>query len=65
MGFHFLRAFRLRLEQDMFPRIDDLPSTMPQNEFESRFGSVDSPTYRDMLAKIDARIANLRVFSIP
>ena len=55
---------RLRQEQDMFPRIDDLPSTMPQNEFESRFGSVDSPAYRDMLAKIDARISRLPVFSL-
>ncbi len=54
----------LAREADMFPRIDDLPSLMPQSEFEQRFGGVDSPAYRQMLSKIDARITGLPVFSV-
>jgi len=57
-------AANLAQEQDMFPRIDDLPSLMPQAEFEDRFGGVDTPAYRQMLAKIDARITDLPVFSV-
>ena len=55
---------KLAQEADMFPRIDDLPSLMPQSEFEQRFGGVDSPAYRQMLTKIDARITGLPVFSV-
>ena len=50
-------------EPGMFPRVDDLPSLMPKAEFEQRFGGTDTPSYRAMIAEIDARIAALPVFS--
>ena len=50
-------------ERNVFPRIDDLPSLMPQEEFNRRFGSVDSPAYAEMLAFIDKRIRDLPAFS--
>lgn len=45
-----------------FPRVDDLPEFMSQAEFERRFGGVGAPAYRDMVEKIERRIAALAVY---
>lgn len=43
-------------EAQILPRVDDLPSNMPEAEFQRRFGGVDHPAYRAMLDTIDHRI---------
>ncbi|MGI9414531.1 MAG: hypothetical protein ACR2PM_12725, partial [Hyphomicrobiales bacterium] len=50
-------------EQDLFPSISGLPAGLSKTEFERRFGTVDSPAYRDMLATIERRIDALPVFA--
>ena len=49
-------------EDEYFPDITGLPDNMTQNEFERRYGNVESQTYKDLLAEIDRRIALLPVY---
>lgn len=46
-------------ESDIMPDVTDLPSLMSEAEFRERFGAVDSPAYKAMVAKIEARVAAL------
>lgn len=48
-------------ESDYFPAIADLPENLSRGEFESRFGNVDSPAYRQLLQQIDQRLSRLPV----
>lgn len=48
-------------ESDYFPVIDDLPNNLSRVEFESRFGSVEGPAYRQLLQEIDQRLSQLPV----
>ncbi|MDQ2780420.1 MAG: hypothetical protein M3Y32_12780 [Pseudomonadota bacterium] len=41
---------------DILPRVDDLPSNMPEPEFLRRFGGVGQPAYNAMIERIDQRI---------
>lgn len=50
-----------RNESDYFPAIADLPENLSRAEFESRFGSVDNPAYRQLLQQIDQRLSRLPV----
>ena len=51
---------RMARESDVIPDITDLPSGLSEAEFKHRFGAVDSPAYRSMLAAIEKRIDGLR-----
>jgi hypothetical protein len=43
-------------ESDLVPSTEGLPGGMTQAEFEARFGDVDSPAYRAMVAEIRRRV---------
>ena len=49
-------------EGDFMPVASDLPEHMPEAEFQRRFGGLNSPGYRQMVKKIDQRIAALRLY---
>jgi hypothetical protein len=49
-------------EQQLMPAARDLPEHMSASEFERRFGGVDSPAYRRMMADIEDRIARLPLY---
>jgi hypothetical protein len=40
------------------PDVADLPEFMPETEFKRRYGGVDGPGYRRMMAEIEARVAS-------
>jgi len=46
-------------EKDIMPKTEDLPEFMPEKEFLRRFGGVDGPQYKKMMADIERRIAAL------
>lgn len=48
-------------DADLMPAWTDLPEFLPEAEFRRRFGGTDSPAYRQMMAKIEERIAALAV----
>lgn len=56
---------RIRGESDVLASFEGIPGLMPQKEFDARFGMVDSPAYRDMLAQIEARIDRLPLHAAP
>jgi hypothetical protein len=43
-------------ESDIMPATYDLPEFMPEPEFLRRFGGVDAPAYRQMMAEIERRV---------
>ncbi len=45
-------------ESAFMPEVADLPEFMSEAEFKRRFGGVDGPGYREMMATIEARIAS-------
>jgi hypothetical protein len=49
-------------EADIMPAARDLPEHMSAAEFERRFGGVDSPAYRRIMAEIEDRIARLALY---
>jgi hypothetical protein len=49
-------------ESDIMPRTSDLPEFMPEREFIRRFGGVDAPAYKKMMAEIERRIAALPIY---
>lgn len=56
---------RLDREADVIVAFDGIPPLMPESEFEARFGDIDSPAYGEMIARIEARIAALRLYQGP
>ena len=48
-------------DSDIMPPWSDLPEFLPEAEFKSRFGEIDSPAYRQMMERIEERIAALYV----
>lgn len=46
-------------EKDIMPATQDLPEFMPEAEFNRRFGGVDAPEYKKMMAEIERRVAAL------
>lgn len=54
---------RLDGEDAVLPAFADLPSHLTDAEFRDRYGSVDSASYRDMVAEIDTRIDRLPVMA--
>ena len=49
-------------EKDIMPATADLPEFMQEAEFKRRFGGVDGPEYKKMMADIDRRIAALPLY---
>lgn len=47
------------VDDDLLPDVSDLPEDMPEPEFVRRFGGVDAPAYRAMLAGIEQRLNRL------
>lgn len=57
-------ALQQRLAQpladaDLLPDVGDLPEDMPERVFRQRFGGLDAPAYREMLARIEQRLDQL------
>ncbi|WP_133467978.1 hypothetical protein [Paraglaciecola marina] len=52
-------------EKAFFPNITGLPEGLKKAEFERRFIRVDSPKYKQMIAKINARIDALQIHNQP
>jgi uncharacterized protein YfiM (DUF2279 family) len=49
-------------ERDLMPPTEDLPEFMPEAEFKRRFGGVEGPEYKKMMADIERRIAALSLY---
>ena len=49
-------------EQDLMPPTEDLPEFMAEAEFKRRFGGIDAPPYKHMMAEIERRIAALTLY---
>jgi hypothetical protein len=49
-------------ENDLMPATEDLPEFMPEKEFLERFGGIDGPESKRMLADIDRRVAALPLY---
>jgi hypothetical protein len=49
-------------EESFFPRVAGLPEGIPREEFERRFGTVESPEYRALVREIDHRIRQLPAY---
>jgi hypothetical protein len=49
-------------ERDLMPPTEDLPEFMPEAEFKQRFGGIDAPPYKHMMAEIERRIAALTLY---
>lgn len=48
-------------DQDLIPALDGLPEYLRESEFRRRYGQIDSPAYRELLADIEQRIAALPI----
>ncbi len=48
-------------DTDLIPHWSDLPEHMSENTFKARFGGTDSPQYREMMDKIERRVASLKL----
>jgi hypothetical protein len=46
-------------EADFMPHAADLPESMPEPEFQRRFGGIGKPAYAAMVAEIDRRVGAL------
>ncbi|HLN85322.1 MAG TPA: hypothetical protein VK200_02650 [Candidatus Limnocylindrales bacterium] len=49
-------------ENDLMPTTADLPEFMQESEFKRRFGGIDGPEYKNMMADIDRRVAALPLY---
>lgn len=56
---------RIQAEGDVLASFEGIPGLMPRKEFDARFGTVDSPAYREMLARIETRIDGLPLHATP
>jgi len=55
---HVARALASGVEEsDFMPDVADLPEFMPEAEFRRRYGGIDGPAYRKLIATIDERVA--------
>lgn len=48
-------------EANFFPSLEGLPDNLSQQQFESRFGNLDSPAYLQLLQEIDRRLEQLPI----
>ena len=59
------RLARLETENDVIVAFDGIPHLMPDTEFAARYGDIDSPAYREMIARIEAGIDALDLYQGP
>lgn len=54
----YLQDFMIgdRVDTDMMPLVRDLPENMDRKTFQQRFGGVDKPAYKEMMAEIQRRV---------
>jgi hypothetical protein len=43
-------------ERDLLPDVSDLPEYLSEAEFRQRYGGIDAPAYRKLMASIEARL---------
>jgi hypothetical protein len=48
-------------DRDLMPEWKDLPEYLSEAEFRRRYTEIDSPAYREIMQKIERRVAELRV----
>ena len=48
-------------DSDVIPSFGDLAEEIPEAEFKKRYGGVGSPTYNNILADIEGRVARTRL----
>lgn len=53
---------RIETERDVIVSFKGLPGKIPQAQFKARFGDVESPAYKEMIAQIEARIAGIGLY---
>jgi hypothetical protein len=53
----------LKNYSEFMPEVRDLPENMNDAEFKKQFGSIYSPTYQNLLKKIDIRISSCPVYA--
>ena len=46
-------------EAELLPDIRDLPESLSEAEFKRRYGSLDAPAYRRLMANIEGRLDRL------
>jgi hypothetical protein len=49
-------------QRDVIPVTEDLPEFLSEREFAGRFGTVDAPAYKQVIAEIERRIAALALY---
>jgi hypothetical protein len=52
---------RMQTETDVLPTLDGIPGLMPRTQFVAQFGDIDTPEYRAMIDRIEARIDRTRL----
>jgi hypothetical protein len=50
------------VEADFMPPARDLPEGLSEAEFKRRYGSVDSPRYREVAERIEQRLGALALY---
>lgn len=53
----------IETENDLIIAFDGIPQLMPEAEFAARYGTIESPQYREMIAGIEARIDRLPLYA--
>lgn len=48
--------------RDFMPDPTDLPEHMDEAEFKKRYGSIQSPVYKNLVKKIETRVAALKIY---
>jgi len=56
------RLLLLETERDVIISFEGIPGLLPEEAFNVQFGDVNNPAYKDMLARIEVRIDNLRFY---
>lgn len=59
------RLALLEAENDVIVPFEGIPHLMPEAEFAARYGNIDSSAYREMIARIEARIDTLDLYQMP
>lgn len=52
---------RMQDEAAILPSLDNIPGLMPRDQFEARFGNVETPEYQAMIREIEQRIDRLAI----
>jgi len=53
---------RVGIENDVIISYDNIPQIMSGDDFSTRYGDIDSPEYKEMLAFIESRIDQLPIY---